>query len=292
MTTAIPRSAGATLPAIAGIGLRAPHLAEVVAGLPAAGWLEVHSENYFGAGGEPLRVLETLRRDYPISLHGVGMSLGAPDTDLSAHLAKLRALVERIEPAAVSEHLCWSSLGSRHYNDLLPLPYTEAALALVCRRIDAVQGALGRRLLVENVSSYVSFKGADIPEWEFVAEVARRTGCGILLDVNNIYVSACNHGFDAAIYLAAIAADSVGEIHLAGYDESGDADDNFLIDTHGRAVQPAVWALYAEALGRFGRRPTLIEWDTDIPPLATLLGEAATAQRLLDACHERERCAA
>ncbi len=207
------------------------------------------------------------------------MSLGSTDPLDRAHLAKLGRLVARTEPALVSEHLCWSGVGGRHLNDLLPLPYTEEALAHVCARVVEVQDFLGRELAVENVSSYLAFADATIPEWEFVAAVAQQTGCKLLLDVNNIYVNAVNHGFDTDAYLAAMPPEAIVEIHLAGFDAAGAC----LIDTHGAPVHPDVWALYARALGRFGPRPTLIEWDTDIPPLATLLAEAATAQSMLDA---------
>ncbi|MFY9329246.1 MAG: DUF692 domain-containing protein [Georgfuchsia sp.] len=278
----------ATLPASAGIGLRAPHHREVLETPPDIGWLEVHSENFFGAGGQPLRVLEMVRDRYPISLHGVGLSLGAVDELSRCHLDKLKALVSRIEPAAISEHLCWSSVNGRFLNDLLPLPYTQEALDNVCERVARTQDFLGRTILVENVSSYLRFAGAEIPEWDFVAAVARRTGCGILLDVNNTYVNACNHGFDAQAYLAAIPVGSVGEIHLAGYEEE---EDGLLIDTHSRPVYEPVWALYADALARFGPIATLIEWDNDIPALDTLLAEAGKAERLLtttrEACHAR-----
>ena len=272
----------APLPAAAGIGLRAPHVGEVEAERPRVAWLEVHSENYYADGGPALAALDRLRRDYPLSLHGVGMSLGSTDPLDHAHLAKLKRLVARTEPALVSEHLCWSGVGGRHLNDLLPLPYTEEALALVCARVAEVQDALGRELAVENVSSYLAFADATIPEWEFVAAVARRTGCRLLVDVNNIHVNAVNHGFDADAYLAAMPAEAVAEIHLAGFTARG----ALLIDTHGAPVAPAVWALYHRALERFGPRPTLIEWDIDIPPLAMLLGEAATAQAMLEESHD------
>jgi len=274
------RPASAPLPAAAGIGLRAPHVAQVLAERPRVAWLEVHSENYYADGGPALAALDRIRRDYPLSLHGVGMSLGSADPLDRVHLDKLRRLIARTEPAAVSEHLCWSGVGGRHLNDLLPLPYTEEALALVCDRVDEIQDALGRELLVENVSSYLAFADATIPEWEFVAAVARRTGCRLLLDVNNIYVNSVNHGFDVDAYLAAIPPEAVAEIHLAGYTPRG----ALLIDTHGAPVAPPVWELYRRALGRFGPRPTLIEWDTDIPPLPVLLREAEQAQSLLEAC--------
>jgi uncharacterized protein (UPF0276 family) len=269
---------GRRVTASAGIGLRAPHAREIIATKPDIGWLEVHSENYFGRGGQPLALLERVRGCYPISLHGVGLSLGSADGLSDAHLAQLKALADRIDPALVSDHLCWGAIGDRHLNDLLPLPYTEEALDVVCANIGQAQDFLGRELVVENVSSYLQFSDSHIPEWEFVAEVARHSGCGLLLDVNNIYVSAVNHGFDALRYLDAIPAEAVREIHLAGFDSNGQC----LIDTHGRPVAGPVWNLYGEALSRVGPVPTLIEWDTDLPPLTILLEEAQKAQEILD----------
>jgi len=268
------------LPLSAGIGLRTSHVARVRAERPCLGWLEVHSENYFVDGGPAIAALEAIRRDYPISLHGVGLSLGSADALDAGHLTRLKQLVSRIEPGAVSEHLCWSHVDGRHLNDLLPLPFTEEALTLVCERVDAVQTALGRTLLVENVSAYVRFEADAMSEWEFVAAVALRTGCKLLFDVNNIYVNAVNHGFDPDAYLTAIPADAVAEIHLAGFDASGAC----LIDTHGTRVAAPVWKLYRAAIARFGPKPTLIEWDTDIPPLEILLDEAAQAQTILETC--------
>ena len=264
--------APAMLATQAGIGLRAPHLQYVLAERPAVPWFEVHSENYYADGGPALKALDRIRADYPLSLHGVGMSLGSADPLDRTHLAKLARLIARTEPALVSEHLCWSGVGGVHLNDLLPLPYTEEALAHVVARVAEIQETLGRELLVENVSSYLGFADATIPEWEFVAAVAQQTGCKLLLDVNNIHVNAVNHGFDPDRYLAAIPADAVAEIHLAGFDAAGPC----LIDTHGARVAPAVWALYARAIERFGPRPTLIEWDVDIPAFAVLEDEAAT----------------
>ena len=277
------------LPAQAGIGLRAPHSREILASLPDIAWLEVHSENFFGPGGEALRVLDALRQHYPLSLHGVGLSLGSVDPLEQSHLRKLKALIERVQPAAVSEHLCWSSIGGRFLNDLLPLPYSEEALVTVCEKIRLTQDFLGRRIMVENVSSYVRLSGATMTEWEFLAEVAQRSDCDILLDVNNIHVSASNHGFSAVDYLDAIPGQRIGEIHLAGYetDEGDPAEEDFLVDTHSRPVSAPVWDLYAEALRRFGPKPTLIEWDNDIPELAVLLAEAGKAQKLLTSMAER-----
>jgi uncharacterized protein (UPF0276 family) len=268
----------AAAPAGVGIGLRAPHYAEILERRPALAFLEVHSENFFAAGGSSLAWLEGFRSRYPLSLHGVGLSLVSVDPLDERHLARLEALIARFEPAVVSEHLCWSSYGGRHSNDLLPLPFTEEALAHACARIDAVQERLGRAILVENVSAYRTFAESTIPEWEFVAEVVRRSGCGLLLDVNNIWVNATNHGFDPRRYLEAIDGRTVGEIHLAGFEEV----DGLLIDTHGAAVTDAVWNLYADTIARFGPKPTLIERDTNIPALDVLLAEAAKARAIVE----------
>jgi uncharacterized protein len=276
------RRADATIPARAGIGLRALHWRDMIESRPAAaGWLEVHSENYFGAGGQPHAFLERLRADYPLSLHGVGLGLGSADPPDLEHLLRLSALIERYQPGLVSEHLCWCAVDGRHLNDLLPLPYTEEALAHVAERILRTQDFLGRQILIENISSYLRFRHSTLPEWEFVAQLAQRTGCGVLLDVNNIYVNAVNHGFDPHAYLAAIPAQAVQEIHLAGYDDTGAC----LIDTHGTAVSDPVWSLYRHAVGRLGTRPTLIEWDTDIPALDVLLAEARKADDILESAH-------
>ncbi len=269
------------LPARAGIGLRSPHIAELRRDRPAIAWLEVHSENYFVAGGPALPALEAIRADYPVSLHGVGMSLGSADGLDRGHVARLKQLADRIEPAVISEHLCWGRIDGRHLNDLLPLPFTDEALTVCCDRIDAVQEALGRPLLVENVSAYLRFAADSLTEWDFVAAVARRTGCKLLFDVNNIYVNAINHGFDPLLYLAAIPGDAVAEIHLAGFDATGPC----LIDTHGARVAPPVWSLYRATIQRFGPKPTLIEWDTDLPALEILLDEAGTAQAILEEAH-------
>ena len=266
------------LPTVAGIGLRPPHVAQVRRDRPPLGWLEVHSENYFVDGGPALAALEAIRTDYPISLHGVGLSLGSADALDTGHLAQLKRLAARIEPAFISEHLCWGRIDGRHLNDLLPLPFTDEALAVCCDRIDAAQAALGRVLLVENVSAYLRFTSDAMAEWEFVAAVTKRTGCKLLFDVNNVYVNAINHGFDPRVYLAAIPGEAVAEIHLAGFDASGPC----LIDTHGTRVAPPVWALYRATIDRFGAKPTLIEWDTDLPALEVLLDEAAMAQTILE----------
>lgn len=278
----MPTPAHANLPLRAGIGLRAPHVRQVLDETPQVAWFEVHSENFFADGGPALETLSAVRACYPVSLHGVGMSLGTTDPLDERHLHRLRELVRRIEPAAVSEHLCWSNVGGRWYNDLLPLPYSHEALELVSRNVQQVQETLCRRILVENISSYLRFHPEEMPEWDFLAALARRTGCGLLLDVNNIHVSSRNHGFDPQDYLDGIPREAVCEIHLAGYEEI----DGLLIDTHSRPVQPDVWQLYERALSRFGPRPTLIEWDQDIPPLAELMAEAGRAQSHLDAREE------
>jgi len=270
-----------TLPVAAGIGLRAPHLRYVEGTRPQVGWFEVHSENYFADGGPALAALERIRADYPLSLHGVGLSLGSTDPLARPHLDKLARLIARVEPALVSEHLCWSGVAGRHFNDLLPLPFTDEALSHVCSRVDEIQGYLGREIAVENVSAYFAFDDSTLPEWEFVAAVVRRTGCKLLLDVNNIYINAVNHGFDADTYVAAMPADAVAEIHLAGFDASGPC----LIDTHGARVAPDVWSLYRRTIARIGPRPTLIEWDVDIPEFSVLEAEAATAATMLADCH-------
>jgi hypothetical protein len=269
------------VPSKAGIGLRAPHVSDVLTQRPNVPFFEVHSENYYLDGGPALAALARIRADYPLSLHGVGMSLGSADPLDRSHVEKLRTLIARVDPALVSEHLCWSGVAGRHMNDLLPLPYTEEALALACARVSELQERLGREVAIENISSYLTFADSTIPEWEFIAALARRSGCKLLLDVNNVYVNATNHGFDADAYIAAIPPDAVAEIHLAGFEES----DGCLIDTHGAPVAPDVWALYARTIERLGSRPTLIEWDTDIPTFSVLQGEAATAQRILEACH-------
>ena len=260
-----------------GIGLRSPHVSEIAATRPAIGFLEVHAENYMAETPALDRLLE-LRRDYPVSLHGVALSLGSAEELDRSHLCRFKALIERIEPLLVSEHLAWSAIGGAYLNDLLPLPYTEASLDLFCRHVEEAQEALGQRLLIENPSAYLRYRYSPIPEPEFIGEVARRTGCGILCDVNNIYVSAWNFGFDPVAYLDALPVDAIGEIHLAGHHAAEDVD--ILIDDHGSRVAKPVWELHAAALRRFGPVPTLIEWDTNLPTLEVLLDEANHAEEL------------
>jgi uncharacterized protein (UPF0276 family) len=269
------------IPASAGIGLRAAHHRDVLETCPRIGWLEVHTENFMG-GGTSLECLEALRPDYPISLHGVGLSLGSADGLDAAHLERVRRVAERIAPGLVSDHLSWSIAQGTYLGDLLPLPLTEEALDVVCRNVDRFQNHLARRVLVENPSSYLRYRHSTIPEWEFLAAVAERTGCGILCDVNNIYVSASNHGWNPSEYLAALPVAAIAEIHLAGHTvRSLPQGTEIRIDDHGSAVDPAVWALYTEAVTRYGLLPSLIEWDNRIPPLETLLAEAGKAAAIL-----------
>lgn len=271
------------LAAAVGIGLRSVHVADVIATRPAVAWLEVHAENYMASGGPTLAALERIRESYPVAIHAVGLSLGSADPLDARHLRRLRALVERIQPALVSDHLSWSSLGGRYVNHLLPLPYTDETLHLVCDHVAQAQDALGRRLLVENPSSYLRFRESPIPEPDFLADVVRHTGCGLLCDVNNVYVSACNLGLDPVAYLDALPVDAIEEFHLAGHSVN-DADGvPVLIDDHGARVAPEVWALFAQVLARSGPRPTLIEWDANIPELSVLVDEARRADAVMEA---------
>jgi uncharacterized protein (UPF0276 family) len=244
-------------------------------------FMEVHTENYMG-GGSSIRYLDVIRRDFPISLHGVGLSLGSAEGLDPLHLDRVRQVAERVEPALVSEHVAWSVSGDTYLADLLPLPMTEEALDVICRNVDQMQSALKRTVLVENPSTYLQFRHSTIPEWEFMTAVAARAGCGILCDINNIFVSANNHGWDASAYVANLPRASIGEIHLAGHSVRELPHGGTLrIDDHGSRVIDDVWSLYAEALQRFGPVPTLIEWDTDVPPLDVLVGEARHADALI-----------
>lgn len=267
----------------AGVGLRAEHQRVFLEERPRCGFLEVHSENYMSDGGPRRRALFDLRRDYAISLHGVGLSLGSAEGLSADHLRRLKTLVDDYQPFLVSEHLAWSRFEGLYLNDLLPLPYSEESLELVCRNVERAQEALGRPILMENPSSYLTFASSVIPEAEFLAEVVRRTGCRLLLDVNNLYVSTANCDLDTSAYLAALPGAAVGEIHLAGHSRQPFGGHSLLIDDHASRVSAPVWALYTRVLGQLGPRPTLIEWDSDLPALPVLLEEAAKAQGLLDA---------
>jgi len=268
---------------LAGTSFKHEHLGTILAERPRNGFFEVHAENYMGAGGAPHRALESVRCDYPVSLHGVCMSIGGPQRIDAAHLGRFAALVERYEPALVSEHLAWSTHQTTYFNDLLPLPYTEATLARVAEHIDEVQEAIRRPILLENPSTYVMFRDSTMKETDFIRELARRSGCGLLLDINNVFVSATNHGFSAIDYLSDFPLDRVGEIHLAGHaEQTDDQDEPLLIDSHDGPVADAVWTLFDIVLGRCGPIPTLVEWDSKIPDWSVLKAEAMAAQAILN----------
>jgi uncharacterized protein (UPF0276 family) len=291
-----PRFPAAPIGGLAGTSFKHEHLAQILAEGAQRGFFEVHAENYMGAGGPPHRALAAIRRDHPLSLHGVCMSIGGERPLDRAHLQRFASLVERYEPALVSEHLAWSTHESTYYNDLLPLPYTAATLRQVCDHIDKVQEAIGRPLLLENPSTYVAFAASTMSETDFIRAIVRRTGCGLLLDLNNVFVSATNHGFSARDYLADFPLAHVGEIHLAGHAQQAD-DEGYplLIDSHDGPVADAVWKLYDIVIGRCGQVPTLIEWDSRIPDWPILKAEAAAAQAILDrgrtAMEERDAAA-
>jgi uncharacterized protein (UPF0276 family) len=266
-----------------GLGLRTAHYDDILAHPHAVDWFEVLTENYLVAGGKPLHYLTRIRERYPIVMHGVSLSIGGTDPLDTFYLRRVKALAERIQPEWISDHLCWTGVGGRNLHDLLPLPYNEEALAHVVDRVRRVQDFLGRRILLENVSSYLEYRHSEMPEWEFVGEVARRADCLLLLDVNNVYVSAVNHGFDPLAYLRAVPRDRVCQIHLAGHRNHG----NYIIDSHDQPVAQEVWALYAQALALIGDVPTMIERDDSIPPLDELVSELDTARAIARYALER-----
>lgn len=275
-----------------GIGLRPPHYERVLADDARIGWLEVITENFLVRGGNPRRVLRAARERYPVVLHGVGLSIGSTDPLDARYLEDLSTLIAEIEPSMVSDHLCWASFGGHSAHDLWPLPYTEDALDHVVRRVQQVQDRLGRRILLENPSTYATFVASELDEAAFLAEVARRADCGIVLDVNNMHVSAKNQGFDTSTYLATLPPERIGYVHLAGHDDSG----SLCIDTHDRGVSTPVWELYREAVRRFGAVPSLVEWDDAIPSFDRLIAESERAGRVADEVarelntnHARER---
>ncbi|WP_339693401.1 DUF692 domain-containing protein [Celeribacter baekdonensis] len=271
-----------TLPNGAGIGYKPQHFSNLTLGNTPVEWLEIHAENYMGAGGRPLAQLRALSDLFPISVHGVGLSIGGEGRLDPDHLARLKHLIDWLQPARFSEHLAWSTHGDAFFNDLLPLPYTEATLTRVCAHINELQDRIGRQMLLENPSAYLAFSESTYDEVDFLREITKRTGCGLLLDVNNVFVSASNLAFDPISYIDAFAHEAVGEIHLGGHDE--DADETgapLLIDSHGREVADPVWALYAHTLSVGGAKPTLIEWDTDVPEWDVLAAEADRAAALL-----------
>ncbi len=262
----------------AGIGLRTEHYQYILNNKPSIPWFEVLSDNYFGLGGQPIHVLEKIRQDYPVALHGVGMSIGSTDPLNLEYLTRLKKLADRIEPAHISDHLAWISVNGRYLNELMPLPYTEEVLNHLVERILQVQEFLGQRILIENPSPYVSFPQSTMSEWEFINEMTRKADCYLLLDVNNVYVAATNCGFNSFEYISKIDPTRVKEIHLAGYEDKKD----YLFDTHGNPVHPPVWEIYQAAIQHCGNVPSLIEWDTDIPEFEVLMAEAAKAQAILD----------
>jgi uncharacterized protein (UPF0276 family) len=274
------------IPARAGIGFRAAHHHAIAADRPAIGWIEAHTENYFHEGGAAVRALERARANYPLSLHGVGLGLGSVDEPDREHLRRVKRAIDRFEPALVSEHACWGHAAGEHFNDLLPLPYTEEAVRILSRHVAQAQDFLGRQLLIENVSAYLAFEHSHLSEWDFLAAVARDSGCRLLLDVNNVFVSSKNLGIDAHAFIDGLPRDGVGEIHLAGHARVPVAEGELLIDDHGSAVRDEVWSLYRRAVARFGRLPTLIEWDTNIPALSRLVEEARRADVILEECHD------
>jgi uncharacterized protein (UPF0276 family) len=269
-----------------GVGLRSEHYRDVLEGRPPVDWFEAIAENYMDTGGRPLAVLEHVRRDYPVALHGVGLSIGSIDPLNERYLDRLCKLVRRIEPALVTDHLCWTGVDGRPLFDLLPLPYTEETLDHVVERVQRVQDRLGRRILLENASTYITYRASMVPEHEFLAALAERADCGILLDVNNVYVSATNHGFDAAAYIDSLPAERIGQIHLAGHTDLG----SYLFDTHSAPVADAVWALYARAMRRLGDVSTLIEWDAEIPPMERLCEEVDRARSVYSAARRLGAC--
>ena len=275
------------LPAHAGVGFKLEHFRDILAAAQPIGFFEVHAENYMGAGGPPHAQLGALRERYALSVHGVGLSIGSMQPLDSDHLARLKALCNRYKPESFSEHLAWSSHDGVYFNDLLPLPYTRQTLARVAEHIDEVQTTLGRTMLLENPSNYIGIAESTIPEVDFLTEVAKRTGCGLLLDVNNVFVSAKNQGTDPLLYLEAFPLDRVREVHLGGHNEElDDAGGPLLIDTHASSVADAVWTLYAYLIARTGPIPTLIEWDNNLPDWPTLRAQAIAAQNILaDAAH-------
>jgi len=269
------------IPSEAGVGLRHPHLEAFVRGEPDIAWLEVHSENFIADGGPRVAALEDIRQHYPISCHGVGLSLGSAEGIDADHLDRLRTLFKRIQPALVSEHISWSINNGTYLNDLLPIPYTGETLRVLSQNVAQVQDYLGCRLLVENPSTYLTFNDSDFDEPDFITQLITETGCGLLLDINNIYVSSINNGFDPIEYINKVPSEAVMEIHLAGHSSEGEGDECVLIDTHNNLIASEVWSLYELALDLLGPRPVLVEWDADIPEINVLVSEANKAQKLL-----------
>jgi len=272
-----------SLPRVAGLGLRPQHMGQVIDTAPEVAWWEIHSENFLAAGGPRMRQLDLIAARTPISCHGVGLSLASADGVSDTHLARLRGLFDRVKPASVSEHLAWVGVDGAYLNDLLPIPYTAESLQITANNVDRAQQAFGRRILVENPSSYIAFEQSSYAEWDFLVELVHRTGCGLLLDVNNIHVSAHNHHFSAERYLNAVPLSAVGEIHVAGHLIQTIGSGTLLIDDHGGPVSDPVWDLLRAALLRLSARPVLVEWDNNLPSLDRLLEELRTAERIIEA---------
>ncbi len=282
MNETAPAAITDPIPARAGVGLKADHFSEIIETRPDIGWFEIHAENYMGAGGPPHHFLGLIRETYPLSVHGVGLSIGSDAPLDQTHLTRLKAVCYRYEPGLFSEHLAWSTHEGACLNDLLPVPYTAETLGRVCGHIDEVQSFVGRRMLLENPSTYVRFESSEMSELDFLSEIARRTGCGLLLDVNNVYVSGTNHGYTPESYIDAFPMEHVGEIHLGGHDEDeDDAGERLLIDGHGTPVADPVWRLYGRAVARAGALPTLIERDSHIPAWPVLFAEAKRAEAIM-----------
>ncbi len=279
------------IPAKAGIGLRYPHYQEIISTLPDIAWLEVHPENFFAQGGVLPQILSDIRANYPLSFHGVGLSLGSVTRPNLQHLQKLKELITRFNPHFVSEHISWSEVNKLFLNDLLPVPYNKESMSVLINNINYTQEYLGRQIFVENPSTYLEFINNDMPEYEFIREICKRCGCKVLLDINNIYVSSVNNGFDAKKYINNVPAEMIGEIHLAGHSKRDLGDSQILIDSHSDYVCDEVWCLYNYAIGKFGAVPTLIEWDKDIPALNILLSEAQKAQDILSKRKELDNAA-
>ncbi len=259
-----------------GVGLRSEHYEHVTRHWPKMDWFEVISENFMDSGGRPIHILEQVRHHYPVAVHGVSLSIGSIDPLNKEYLRKLKALVERIDPFVVSDHLCWTGVDGENLHDLLPLPFTGEALDHVCRRVEEVQDYLGRKILLENVSSYITYRHSVMPEWEFLTQVAKKSGCGILLDLNNVFVNAYNHRFESSDFLKGIPAELIGQIHLAGYSDMG----SYYFDTHGAPVVQRVWDLYEDAMTRYGQISTLVEWDQHLPSFEKLSQEAERAKKI------------
>ena len=266
---------------LTGINLKASYYSEILSQKPVLAWLEVHSENYFGEGGQSLQVLEQIRKDYPISLHGVSLSIGSADELNWVHLKKLRDLIDRIDPCLISDHLSWSSINGQYLHDLLPLPFTEEVIHHIVPRIQQTQDYLKRQILIENVSSYLTYENSIMPEEHFLCEIANQSGCGILLDINNIYVNSFNHQFDAESYIKTIPAHLVQELHLAGFTTDTFNGREIILDSHNRHIAKEVWDLYYKAIRHLGCKPTIIEWDSELPTFETLYLEALRAETIM-----------